>query len=576
MPKTQQGTWLIIGACILAVLLPLSAPAQSSSSGVDLERLTPSQRSAAALAPLLAGEQLPNSDVVDPRTYIVGPGDLFSYQTSGLDYFEKLTIVTPENNLILERFGMISCSGLTLDQVRDSLSAMVRRRSPNIELTLALRRPRLVYVTVSGNVANQGTYMVPASMRVSTLLAVTRQPGLLGKNAEPTDAGRSMNTPRTLPEGMRTTASSVSAFARRNIIVRHRTGISTVDLPKASIAGFEHLDPHLREGDEVIVPYDVPDYAVISVAGAVGNTVSLAYREGDRASVLLAACGGPTFDADLTNITLVDGNGSGRMTLSVDSSWQLKGEDPLLSPGSTIVVERKIVTGVASRQGVVELHGEIERTGVQIIVPGVTRLREVIDRAGGIKKEGSLALAYVMRPALGPTTQRTDREASLRRFLYSNLTLEDTLRYFLDQQFRLPYVSCDFNRAFADSASPDNIRLQNGDIIEVPRKPDRIYVYGQVSQPGYVEFVPGRTFEWYVDRAGGFANGAKSGRTIIIRGKTKVSVDDNDAIVDAGDEVYVPRKPDVPAGTELQMYAVIAGILGSVVAVAGAIISILR
>ncbi len=575
MPNTQQGTWFIIGVCIVAVLLPLSAPAQSSS-GVDLERLTPSQRSSSAISPLLTGEQIPNSDVVDPRSYVVGPGDVLSYQTSGLDYLEKLTIVTPENTLVLERFGMISCAGLTLQQVRDTLAAMIHRRSPNVDLTLSLRRPRLIYATVSGNVANAGTYTVPASMRVSTFLAVSRQPGLIGKNTESSDPGRSMSALKSAPEGMRSAASPLSAFARRNIIVRHRSGITTVDLSQAAIPGYEHLDPHLREGDEVIVPYDNANYAVIAVAGAVGNPVSLAYREGDRASVLLAASGGPTFDADFANITLVDGNGSGRMTLSVDSTWRLKGEDPLLSPGSTIVVERKVVTGQLSRQGIVEVHGELERTGIQIIIPGVTRLREVIDRAGGIKKEGSLALAYVMRPVLAPTTQRTEREASLRRFLYSNLTLEDTLRYFLDRQFQLPYVSCDFNKAFADSSSPDNIRLQNGDIIEVPRKPDRIYVYGQVSQPGYVAYVPGRTLDWYVSGAGGFANGAKSGRTIIIRGKTKVSVDDDDAIVEAGDEVYVPRKPDVPAGTELQMYAIVAGILGSVVAVTAAIISILR
>ena len=575
MPKTQQGTLFAIGACILAVLLPLSAPAQTSSS-LDLERLTPSQRSSAALSPLLTGDQLPNSDVVDARTYMIGPGDVLSYQTTGLDYLEKLTIVTPENTVVLERFGMISCAGLTLQQMRDTLVAMVRRRSPNIELTLALRRPRIIYATVSGNVPNQGTYMVPASMRVSTFLAVTRQPGLLGKGAEPIDPSRSMSALRAVPEGMRVNQPLLSAFARRNIIVRHRSGISRVDLPQSAIAGFEYLDPHLREGDEIIVPHDNSDYAVIAVAGAVGNPISLAYREGDRASVLLAACGGPTFDADLSNIMLIDANGSGKMALSVDSNWRLIGEDPLLSPGSTIVVERKVFTGQPSMQGVVELHGEIERTGVQVIVPGVTRLREVIDRAGGIKKEGSLALAYVMRPAIGPTSQRTERESSLRRFLYSNLTLEDTLRYFLDQQFRLPYVSCDFSKAFADSSAPDNIRLQNGDIIEVPRKPNRIYVYGQVNQPGFVSYEPGRTLEWYVQGAGGFATGSRPGRALVIRGKTKVSVDDKDAVVEAGDEVYIPRKQDVPVGTELQIYAVIAGILGSLVAVAGIIVTILR
>ncbi|MDZ4746289.1 MAG: SLBB domain-containing protein [bacterium] len=573
MPKTQR-VWLILCACLLAALLPLAAHAQTSN-GLDLDRLKASQGSSSGLSALLTGEPTANGDVVNPRTYMVGPGDVLSYQTTGLDYLEKVTIITPENTVVLERFGTLSCNGLTLQQLRDSLAQFVQKRSPNVQFSMSLRRARLVFATLSGNVAYPGTYMVPASMRVSTFLAVTRQPGLLGKSSEPVDQGRSKSRVRTMPEGMRATPP-LSAFAVRNIIVRHRTGISTADLPKSLIVGFEHLDPHLREGDEVIVPYDEVDYPIVSVAGAVGNPVSIAYREGDRASVLLSAGGGPTTEADLSSITLVDGNGSLRTTLSVDSSWQLTGEDPLLSAGSTIVVERKVLAGQSSRQGIVELHGEIERIGVQVIVPGVTRLREVIERAGGIKKEGALSLAYVMRPAEGATTINADRQASLRRFLYSNLTLEDTVRYFLDQQFRFPFVSCDFNKAFADSNSLDNIRLQNGDIIAVPRIPDRIYVYGQVTQPGFVGYMSGRTLEWYVDRAGGYASGAKPGRAMVIRGKSKVSVVDEEAIVEAGDEVYVPRKPDVPAGTELQMYAIIAGILATIVAVAGTVISILR
>lgn len=573
MPKSKQGTWFFIGAYVLAVLLPLSAPAQTNP-GLDLDRLSPSQRAATVLTPLLSAEPLPNSDVVDPRTYLVGPGDVVSYSMTGLDYSEKLTIITPENTIVIDRLGTVSCLGLTLAQLRDTLVSSLRRRSPNVELSISLRRPRYIYASLSGNAQYPGTYVVPASMRVSTFLAVTRQPGLLGKNSDQRDP--QSNLQRSTTEGVRASAPPLSAFALRNIIVRHRSGITVADLAQSAIPGYEYFDPHLREGDEVIIPFDQSDYPSVTIAGAVGNPVSLAYREGDRASILISASGGPTSDADLSSVTLVDGNGSGRTTLSLDSNWQLKGEDPLLAPGSTIVVERKVRSGQNSLQGVVEVQGEVERTGTQVITPGVTKLRDVIARAGGLKKDAALSLASVMRASGGPTTMRAAREATLRSFLYSNLTLEDTLRYFLDQQFRLPYVSCDFIKAFADSTSSDNIRLQNGDVINIPKQPDRIYVYGQVNQPGFVNYVPGHNLDWYVDAAGGYALGSKSGRTTIIRGKTRVAVDDNEAIVQAGDEVYVPRKPDVPAGTELQMYAVIAGILGSLVAIVATTISILR
>jgi hypothetical protein len=143
-------------------------------------------------------------------------------------------------------------------------------------------------------------------------------------------------------------------------------------------------------------------------------------------------------------------------------------------------------------------------------------------------------------------------------------------------QYRLPYVSCDFRKAFADTASPDNIILFSGDIIVIPRIPDRVYVYGQVNQPGYVRYIPNKPMAWDIERAGGFAEGGRKDRARIIRGKTKVWVDGEVGNVDPGDEVYVPRDPDVSIGTKIQTYAVIAGVASAVAALIATFYAILR
>jgi hypothetical protein len=53
-------------------------------------------------------------------------------------------------------------------------------------------------------------------------------------------------------------------------------------------------------------------------------------------------------------------------------------------------------------------------------------------------------------------------------------------------------------------------------------------------------------------------------------------LDDEETIIEPGDEVYVPRKPDVPAGLEIQQYAAIVGIASSATAIISVIYSLLR
>lgn len=548
-----------------------------SGSVLDMEKLT--SKVAPSSSSLLTAEQLPVADVIDPNVYVVGPGDVIGYQTTGLDFSEKLAVISPESSLMLERLGVINARDLTLSQLRDSIKNRIAERTPTIEVFVTLKRARIVYVTLKGNVPFPGTYAVPASTRVSSLIQLSRQPWLLRTDPAVTELVRAYGTSVTQnsAEVMRTGGPQISAYALRNIVVRHREGVSVVDLVRARVRGFEKYDPHLREGDVVEIPFDNSLKSTISIAGAVATPAVVAYKPTDHASILLAAAGGPTEDADLERVYLVLGGGSGKVTLTVDENLRIVGDDPELQPGSSIVVERKVVAGSAVRQGVVEVYGEVQKPGSVVITPGVTRISEVIAAAGGLKAAAAPSLSYIVRPDHQSFSQREVSENSFRRFMYSDLVLEDTIRFQLDQHYKIPFVSCDFATALRDTSSDQNVTLNSGDIIVVQPTPERVFVYGQVNQPGFVQYVPKKPMEWYIEQAGGFATGASEGRARIIRGKTKVWVeDDNDVYVEPGDEVYAPRPPAVPVGTQLQTYAIVAGMLSSVVALTATIISLAR
>ncbi|MBE2265808.1 MAG: SLBB domain-containing protein [Flavobacteriales bacterium] len=566
--------WLLL--LVVGIYNSLSGVSQSQSL-LDLDKL--SAKSAVGSSAMLTGEQVPTDDRVIPEAYMIGPGDVLSYQTTGLDFSEKHTVVTPECSVLMERVGLIKADGYTLARLRDTIRAVIKRNAPGLEIFITLRRPRLVYVSIEGNVPYPGTYAVPASMRVSTLVRVTRQPWLLRRDAAVGEQLRMRGTksPAVVPEMKAAGTETVSPFAMRNIVVRHRDGTTLVDLARAHADQGWLYDPHLREGDVVTVPYDTEPFSSISIVGAVATPATIAYKTGDKASVLLSMAGGALDDADLNNVTLIQGVDKTVIKLGVSQDLRISGTDPELQPGSTIVVERKSIAGDAVQQGVVEVRGQVNSPGAVVITPGVTRLSEVIHKAGGITSKASLPLSYVVRPF---SDSPTDREVSgiiYRNFMYSDLKLEDTLRFQLDQFYRVPYVSCSIETALADTNSSQNVPLENGDIVVISEAQNQVFVYGQVNRPGYVPYTAGKTLEWYVNQAGGYAAGAAESRSRIVRAVSKVWVEDDDGVfVQPGDEVYVPRPPAVPAGVEMQTYAMIGGILSSAVAIMATFITLLR
>ena len=553
--------------------------AQNTTSPFDFNGLSSTGRMAATQSAVLTADQIPTDDVVDPTHYNLGPGDVLAYQTSGLDLTEKLLVVTPENMILLERIGTISVVDMTLAEFRQRLQSLYRERSPNIDVTVTLRRARLIYVSLSGAVPFPGTYTVPASMRVSTFLNVTRHPWTLTRDGSGSEMSRTMGSGNLVAKSAEVTRTDVQEYgpyASRNVIVRHRRGSSIADLARAR-SGDLASDPHLREGDEVIVPIEDPTSPLISISGAVVRSVSLAHKSGDKLSMLLAACGGLAPDADRSRVMIVHPDGGEPIVATVGNDLTLQTADVDLKPGSVVIVERRGLSGERAQQGVVQVHGEVARPGAVVITPGQTRLSAVIEKAGGATSRAALGLSYVVRPEKLPATLAQMRDEANRSFQYSDLKLEDTTRYNYDQKYKTPYVSCDVGLALKNPNSEEDPPLMAGDVVVLVANPERVYVYGQVNRPGFVPFVSNRPLEWYVDRAGGFATGAEKDRARIIRGRSRVWVqDDDNIVVEPGDEVYVPRPPDVPIGTEIQTLSVIASIVASVAVLAVTLINVFR
>jgi protein involved in polysaccharide export with SLBB domain len=330
-------------------------------------------------------------------------------------------------------------------------------------------------------------------------------------------------------------------------------------------------DPYVREGDQIIVPFDQQYFNQISITGAITRPVVLPYKPFDKVSLLLKFGYGLTDDADLDNVFVFMPDSKKRIKLTIDRQLNLLSEDFELEPGSTIIVGQSL-SYKKSDYGTVSVKGFVKSPGNYLIKLGETRLKDMIDISGGFTNDAYLPLGRIIRRDYKQQSLSDPRQETYETMQYSDLKMDDTVRYYIDMKYKQPLVSTDFVELFENNSDIHNVLLYDGDVIEIPNNPGKVRVFGQVKNPGFVEFQPGQNMKWYVERAGGFAEGSQPYRARVIRGRTQVWLEGADeVVVYAGDQIYVPRVPDEPTTVKLQRYAVLA----SIVATVGSLINVI-
>ncbi|TAL69743.1 MAG: hypothetical protein EPN82_03745 [Bacteroidetes bacterium] len=525
-------------------------------------------------------ETMPVGNVINPDFYYVGPGDIFAYQNLSASTNTQYLIVSPENSVMLPRIGEISLKGKTLTETKKIITDIIKQRNPNSLSSLALFKPRTVLITIKGDVFSEGTLSLPATYNVSTAYKLSALPTLSSKTTMPESISylKYIEKKQRISKINAGTGSPIHHhYYSRNIYIKHSDGTQqTADIIKATAFNNPLYDPYIKEGDEILVPFEPVSYQEISISGGVLNPSTLPFKEGDKASMLLKIAGGLTDEADIDNIYLMMEGNSEKIKLNIDSSMNLMNGDYDLNAGSMILVGKKNVE-THSQLGMVAISGHIKSPGVYPIKNGKTKLKEIIELAGGFTDDAYLPLSNIYRKFNGLSYSVNPRTEIDEKFQYSDLTLQDTVRFNIDQNLKLPIVSCDFDALFKSNSQSDNISLFDGDLIVIPSNPGSVFVYGQVNKPGYVPFENGKNMDWYLEKAGGIAEGGKSGRTRIIRGKNNTWAEgDNDVAVFGGDEIYVPRAEDTPPGTDLQKWAMIVSVLGATAAVINAVIWAIR
>ena len=249
----------------------------------------------------------------------------------------------------------------------------------------------------------------------------------------------------------------------------------------------------LREDDQLRV-FSVTEFRptrYVAVTGAVRNSGQVPYREGMTVRDLVLLAGGLEQSADLREAEIARlpvnrANGVTATTFRVplDSSYLFErgpdgkyfGPPGLPAPsGSMPEVRLQPYDNVLilrqpnwELQREVVISGEVQFPGTYSLRTKTEKVSDIIQRAGGLTRE-----AY----ADGVTFYRTKDDVGR-----IGIALPDVLR---------------------NPRSRDNIQLQNGDSIYIPRFNAVVNVKGAVNSPVAVTYVPGASLDYYVRAAGG-------------------------------------------------------------------------
>ena len=499
--------------------------------------------SAADPARLFSTAALAMEGPIDPRTYIVGPGDVLTITIGGLSAFSHAGPVTPEGLLVIPTVGEVAVAGEALAAVKKNVQEAVRRKYNSNDIGVHLYSMRAFRVTVVGAVATPGTYTVSPVDRVDRVVA------LADFDAEAKALKQQADKENT-PGFFQIEEKPPTPISLRNIKLRRASGDTlAVDLVRYYAIGETAQNPYLRDGDVVFVPAENLAGNSVSIYGGVRQPGVFEFHEGDSLSTLLRLAQGPTALAELDSVEVVRFLSSGRqakiLTVNLQPGQNGHTPDIPLQRNDRIFVRED---REKRKERMIYVYGAVARPGEYAILYERTMLSEIIERAGGFKPDASIAEARLIRKYNSPDELR--KNPDYVRLLESRLMdLKPSDREYFDYEvaLRRGFVAVDFVKLFQQREKSADLEVLENDEIFVPTLHQTINVTGQVINPGYITYLGGVDHRYYLEKAGGFSKEADRQKVRIIKRDTNAWLKPGETVLEPGDQIFVSRIVRRPA-----------------------------
>ncbi|RYC68538.1 SLBB domain-containing protein [Spirosoma sordidisoli] len=389
----------------------------------------------------------PNLRIATPRNYIVGPDDEISIDISGASSDSFRLKITPDGTVKVPNIPPIFVSGLTIEQAEQRIIDRLRKGgyqglgSPGsgTYANVSLSNIRSIRVTLVGEVVRPGTYTISSLGSAFNALYLAGGPN---------------------PE---------TGSFRKISIIRGNRVVRTIDLYDFILRADQRDNIRLLDQDVI----RVADYETrVELTGEVRRPAIFEVLPGETLKNVLSFAGGFGDEAYRASITLRRNTARERRIVTITEE-QIASFVP--QRGDKYFVG-KILERYENR---VQIAGAVMRPGDYALEPGLETVKQLINRAEGLRKDAFTNRATIIR-------ERADMDRENLSFDLGKLMRGEVADIPLLRQDSLTVLS-----------------------IQDLRETYYVTIEGAVNRPDTIEFVNNMSVADLIARAGGFQEGAK-------------------------------------------------------------------
>ena len=298
----------------------------------------------------------PAMNIATPRDYVLGPGDAVFIDIYGASQKSIEETISPDGYVVIEDFGPVQVSGLTVDQANARVRSQLGSRYSSSNIRLSVGQTRTITVNVMGEVKTPGTFTLSAFATVFHALYMAGGPTEIG----------------TL----------------RNIkVYRHNRLVSTVDVYDYILNG--KLGGNIRLADNDVISVGTYD-CMVSVKGKVKRPMYYEMKKSESMKTLLDYAGGFAGDAYRKTVRVIRKAGTQYSVYNVGefdmSSFRMADEDSVS------------VDSILPRySNMVEVKGAVFHPGMYQIGEQVNTVKALLEQAEGVTEEAFTAHAVMHR-----------------------------------------------------------------------------------------------------------------------------------------------------------------------------------
>lgn len=329
---------------------------------------------------------------------------------------------------------------------------------------------------------------------------------------------------------------------------------------KNILNGSEKFQLVKEDSLHIVSILELRDSTTVTLLGPVKKPGDFRYEDSLTLQAILLQAGGLMENATPSRIEIgrrkkdINLGAKGAATsevIQIDINKDLSqiGADIFLQPFDVISVK---ADPAKVKQISVKVSGELLFAGTYTLENPEERLSSIVKRAGGLLPYADINGAKLVRRKEKIDTAQIKRLALSTAKSSAELKNSDTATSLATKELSSPTtdVALDLAKIMAKPNSDDDLTLQDGDELIIPRFNNTVSVGGEVLKPVTVQYESGKGFGSYLSAAGGFTRNAYKSRAFVVYPNGR-SAKSHSLLgirsypkVTPGSSIFVPAKPE--------------------------------